>query len=101
VTQPANGVRLELTLVANEDGAARYAGSASLPGSTMAVSVEASAARATVTLDDSEGEPLTTGMRATLEKLITALIRAATRVELAKGEPIPSKIVRWRPIDGG
>lgn len=99
MTQPANGVRLELTLVSNEAGSARYEGRALLAASAIAVTAVAEAAHATVTLGNCEGTQLSVEQRASLDKLITALVRAATRVELQKGEPIPRTIIRWRPLE--
>lgn len=99
MTQPTNGVRLELTLISNEAGKARYEGRALMPAAVIRVGVDADAPGVTVTLGRCEGDPYSVEQRAQLEKLIGALVRAATRVELQKGEPIPTKIFRWRAFD--
>lgn len=95
MTHPANGVRFELVLRSHENGVAHYEGRALLPALSVPVSIRTSATEATTALGESTA-PTSAEQRAALEKLATALVRAATRVELQKGEPIPSKIVRWR-----
>ncbi len=99
MTLPANGVRFELELRSHEDGVAHYEGHAFLPALSIPISIRTSVSEATTELGE-PSEPLAAEKRSAIEKLVTALVRAATRTEMSKGEPITRKLVRWRPFDG-
>lgn len=99
MTRPLNGVRFELLLTSNDAGTARYEGHAYLPKASVAIAIATTAAAADTALGAADGEALSASERAVIEKLCTALVRAATRALLSKGEPVPQKIVRWRPLD--
>lgn len=96
MTAPEFGVRFELVLALEGD---RYAGFALLPARgdepsvriPLVVEITREAARARA-----EGQ---LEVIPRLEKMASALVRAATRSELEAGEPPPRKIVRWRPLD--
>lgn len=71
-----------------------YRGHAHLHEASIALEVVATAASADVALDARAG--LDAHDRELLTKQIAALVRAATRTELASGAAVPKKIVRWR-----
>ena len=87
--RPTAGARFAVVLA--EKGAEKivYRGFVHLPDTDLPLEV---------TLDLPEGKPraLLTGGTPELEKVAAALIRAATKAELATGSPLPRKIVRWR-----
>jgi hypothetical protein len=95
---PENGVRFELVLRSLEAGIAHYEGHAFLPTTSVPISIRTSVAEAKTELGEPSA-PIAPERLAAIEKLGTALVRAATRVELQKGEAIPQKLVRWRAFD--
>lgn len=91
---PEHGVRFELTLASREGDRATYRGFARSSSRELSIVVEASAARADARIEGSDGQ----AEAASWLKAATALVRAATKAELAAGEPLPRKIVRWREL---
>ncbi len=91
---PEHGVRFELTLASQAGDGATYRGLARSSGRTVSIAVEATAARADARLESGEPDADT----AAWLKAAAALVRAATKAELAAGQPIPRKIVRWREL---
>ncbi len=97
---PSHGVRFELALTVRGEGHATFEGGALHQGVRVPLVVHTEASGATATTDESQAEVAALGaetLRA-IERLACALVRAATRVELASGQPIPRKIVRWREL---
>lgn len=97
MTSPEFGVRFELVLALDGE---RYEGFALLPGGALrvalvvAITPESARARAAEAPAEVPADTI-----ARLEKMASALVRAATRSELEAGEPPPRKIVRWRALD--
>lgn len=91
---PSHGVRFELVLRHAEAGGALYEGLARTTGAELALRVSAERAGARAELTGAERP----ANAEALEKLAAALVRAATRVELEEGLPVPHKIVRWRAL---
>ena len=94
--RPAHGLRLEV--VRDDDAsianAIVYRGYAHLPDRSVALECTARSAGVDVALDTRAG--LDEGDRKDLAKHVAALVRAATRSELANGDPLPQRIARWR-----
>ncbi len=93
---PEHGVRFELIAFEASLEGATYRGHAHLPGASVPLEVRARKDAAEVSLGDAEAVDAT--QRAAIEKAASALVRAATRSELAAGEALPRKIVRWRAL---
>ncbi|MFO0758708.1 MAG: hypothetical protein U0359_19605 [Byssovorax sp.] len=87
--RPTAGVRLVVTRAEQDDARIVYRGFAHLPGADLPIAV-------TVALPGGATHATVEGGSADLEKSAAALVRAATRAELAAGLPLPRKIVRWR-----
>jgi hypothetical protein len=94
---PEHGVRFELLLEGATDDGAHYRGFVHLPDAKLGVTGIAQRSRASLTIDPDATLP--PERRATLEKQGAALLRAATRAELEAGDPVPHKVVRWRPFE--
>jgi len=94
--RPAHGLRLEI--VRDDDAsladAIVYRGYAHLPDRSVALECTARATGVEVALDARAG--LDDRDRKDLEKHVAALVRAATRSELANGDALPQRIARWR-----
>jgi hypothetical protein len=90
------GVRIELVCESpTAEGTLVYRGFADA-GRRLAVEVFAGreGARAVIEAQPTDDPELV----ARLEKLVAALVRAATRAELEQGRTPPRKIVRWRSL---
>ncbi len=88
---PGRGVRLDVALIpgTSAEGRAEYRGVVEGGGLRRDVTATATAAGVELTLEPDDEA---------LRKLVQALVRAATKVELARGEPTPRRIVRWREL---
>jgi hypothetical protein len=99
--RPAHGLRLEI--VRDDDASLQaavvYRGYAHLPDRSVALECTARTEGVDVALDARAG--LDDGDRRSLEKHVAALVRAATRSELANGDPLPQRIARWRAWTAG
>ena len=87
--RPTAGVRLAVTRAEGDEARVVYRGFAHLPDRDLAVEV-------TVALPGGATHATVEGGAADLEKTAAALVRAATKSELAAGLALPRKIVRWR-----
>ena len=92
-----SGVRIEVVADAEpSDGRLVYRGRARTENGAFEIEVQVDRDAASARVLD-EVEP---ALKARLEKLVGALVRAATRAELTSGRAPPRKIVRWRELDG-
>ncbi|NUP06564.1 MAG: hypothetical protein HOW73_10945 [Polyangiaceae bacterium] len=94
MSTPEHGVRFELVLEEREGERAVYQGFAFTPERSIPLVVVAEIASAKARIG---GEERPANADA-LEKAAAALVRAATRAELAEGAAVPRKIVRWRAL---
>ena len=89
--RPTAGARLVVEKAEEGALAVVYRGIVYLPDADVS-------AEATVTLPGGATRvTLGPGGSAELEKAMAALVRAATKGQVAAGEALPRKIVRWRP----
>jgi hypothetical protein len=93
--RPTDGVRIELERRGDAAVGFTYEGSAHLPSRSLSVVAMARTDGVDVTLDEGLGEPLHTA----LAKTVGALVRAATKRDLAAGRTPPRSITRWRPFE--
>lgn len=94
--RPTAGVRYAVERMRVEPTEVVYEGFAHLPDAdvplTVRVEMPGGAVRATV----APSEVVTEQRAADFAKAVTALVRAATKAEVAAGQALPRKIVRWR-----
>jgi hypothetical protein len=99
--RPAHGLRLEV--IRDDDASTRervtYRGHVHVKEASIALELVATAAGVEVALDARAGLPPED--REVLEKQVAALVRAATRAELAEDAPLPQRISRWRAFTRG
>jgi hypothetical protein len=89
--RPTAGARLVVEKTDEGATAVTYRGLVYLPDADVE-------AEATVALPGGATRvTLGAGGSAELEKAMAALVRAATKPQVAAGEALPRKIVRWRP----
>lgn len=89
--RPTAGARLVVEKAEEGAAAVTYRGIVYLPDADVAAEV-------TVALPGGATRvALGPGGSAELEKAMAALVRAATKGQVAAGETLPRKIVRWRP----
>ena len=92
-----SGVRIEVVADGEpSDGRVVYRGKARTETGAFEIEVQVDRDAASARVID-ELQP---ALKARLEKLVGALVRAATRAELTSGRAPPRKIVRWRALDG-
>jgi hypothetical protein len=95
-SRPLSGVRYALERTATTPEQVVYEGLVCLPDAELAVTVRVElpggAVRATVAAEGSAFAARAPDFTRT----VTALVRAATKVEVATGLALPRKIVRWR-----
>lgn len=87
--RPTAGTRFVATRAEEDASSVIYRGFAHLPDADLPLEV-------TIALPAGTTRATITGGTPALEKMAAALIRAATKVELAAGQALPRKIVRWR-----
>jgi hypothetical protein len=95
-TTPASGVRYALVRVGAADDHVAYEGFAHLPDVDVPLAVRVALPGGAVSVIASPAEGVSETRRAELAKAASALMRAATKAEVAAGRPLPRKIVRWR-----
>lgn len=89
--RPTAGARLVVEKAEEGAGAVVYRGLVYLPDADVAAEV-------TIALPGGATRAsLGPGGTTELEKETAALVRAATKAQVAAGETLPRKIVRWRP----
>jgi hypothetical protein len=93
--RPSEGVRIELERRGPTTGGFSYEGSAHLPTQSLSVVATARVEGVEVTLGEGLAEPL----HGALAKTVGALVRAATKRDLAASKTPPRTITRWRPFE--
>jgi hypothetical protein len=93
--RPSEGVRIELERRGPTMSGFSYEGSAHLPTQSLSVVATARVDGVEVTLGEGLAEPL----RSALAKTVGALVRAATKRDLAAAAAPPRTIARWRPFE--
>jgi len=97
VTQrPTSGVRYALERARVEADHVTYEGFAHLPGADVPLSAKVALPGGAVSVSAAPAEGVSDARGAELAKIATALLRAATKAEVAAGQALPRKIVRWR-----
>lgn len=94
--RPTSGVRYAVERARVEADHVAYEGFAHLPDADVALSARVALPGGAVTVVPSPGGAVSEARAAELAKAATALIRAATKAEVAAGQALPRKIVRWR-----
>lgn len=92
---PAGPAALRLSVSRGEadaDGAYVYRGDVVYAGVSFGLTVRATSADAAISWDTAPQDSTR------IEKVVKALVRAATRAELAAGAPPPRRITRWREV---
>lgn len=93
--RPTEGVRIELERRGSTAGGFSYEGAAHLPTRSLSVVAAARVDGVEVTFGEGLEEPL----RTALAKTVGALVRAATKRDLAAASTPPRTITRWRPFE--
>lgn len=93
MSEDAGGLRLSIARGAETevDGAWIYRGTIVVHGVSYDVGARVTASEATLTWASAAPPDVSA-----IEKSARALIRAATRAELAEGRPPPRRVTRWR-----
>lgn len=87
--RPTAGVRFILVRDEAHESPIVYRGFAHLPDADLPLEV-------VITVPEGSTSASIRGGTPALEKMASALVRAATKAELTAGEALPRKIVRWR-----
>ncbi len=87
--RPTAGTRFIVVRAEEDVSSVIYRGFAHLPDADLPLVV-------TVALPGGASRAAITGGTPALEKMAASLVRAATKAELAAGQALPRKIVRWR-----
>jgi hypothetical protein len=94
-----DGLRLSVSLVRAEPGEAAPPEGTFVYRGTVTIGAESREIVARATAADVALEWRTAPTdRVEIEKVVRALLRAATRAELARGAPPPRRITRWREV---
>ncbi|MEZ4301275.1 MAG: hypothetical protein R3B70_40445 [Polyangiaceae bacterium] len=89
--RPTSGVRYALERTLIDAARVTYEGHAHRPDDAIALRVHVALPGGAVTAEVVAPEP-----HPELTKQVAALVRAATKAEVAAGQALPRKIVRWR-----
>jgi hypothetical protein len=94
--RPSSGVRYALERIRAEADHVAYEGFAHLPDTDVPLSARVALPGGAVSVTASEAREVGEARCAELAKAASALVRAATKAEVAAGRALPRKIVRWR-----
>ncbi len=94
--RPGNGVRYVLDRIAVEADHATYQGFAHLPAADVPLMARIDLPAGVVHVHATAVGGLAESRAVELSKTATALVRAATKAEIAAGLELPRRIVRWR-----
>lgn len=94
--RPTSGVRYALERVRAGADHVEYEGFAHLPDLDVPLSARVTLPGGGVSVTASPTEGASEERRAELARAASALMRAATKAEVAGGRALPRKIVRWR-----
>lgn len=94
--RPSTGVRYALERTGGEEGRITYEGFAHLPDVDLPLVAHVALPGGAVTVTAGSAEGVAEARGAEIAKAATALVRAATKGEVAAGRTLPRKIVRWR-----
>lgn len=95
-TRPTSGVRYALERTSVEPAQVTYEGFAHLPDADIPLTARVALPAGTVHTTVAPSDAVTEKRAADFAKVVTALVRAATKAEVAAGQALPRKIVRWR-----
>jgi hypothetical protein len=94
--RPTAGVRYALERAEVTSTSVAYAGFAHLPDADVPLDVRIALPGGAVQASARPAPGVTEARAADLAKVASALVRAATKSEIAAGQALPRKIVRWR-----
>lgn len=94
--RPTSGVRYALERGRVEPDHAAYEGFAHLPDRDVPLAVRVALPGGAVSATAAPADGVGEARGAELAKVASALVRAATKAEVAAGQALPRKIVRWR-----
>jgi hypothetical protein len=99
IGRPSAGVRVEVVRIEAETGAppAAYRGFAFLPDADLPLALSIDPVTGAVNARIDAPTTMEPERVAELERMAAALVRSATKPAVAQNQPLPRKIVRWRP----